>query len=256
MNAPPASPIPHRRVALVTGSAQGIGEAIAQRLIADGDTVVLLDIAAAVKDTATRIGAADAVRVDARDTPALQAAVHDVATRFGRLDILVNCAGTCGRESFEELTPATWQRDLDTNLTAMAFACQAAVFPHMRQQGSGRLINIASVSGKVGGIGPIDPAGSGGRSGAAYASAKAGAINLTRWIARQVGAWGITANAVAPGPIASPMAAGAEYGVSQSPIPRMGEPAEVAGAVAYLVGTDSSYTTGICLHVDGGYVLA
>ncbi|MFF9778781.1 SDR family NAD(P)-dependent oxidoreductase [Streptomyces sp. NPDC013978] len=256
MTAPLASPNPRRRVALVTGAAQGIGEAIAQRLIADGDIVVLLDIAPTVKDTAARIGAADALRVDVRDIPALQASVHDVATRFGRLDILVNCAGTCGRESFEDLSLATWQRDVDTNLTAMAFACQAAVFPHMKEQGSGRLINIASVSGKIGGIGPVDPAGSGGRSGAAYASAKAGAINLTRWIARQVGAWGITANAVAPGPIASPMAAGAEYGVSHTPIPRMGEPSEVAGAVAYLIGPDSSYTTGTCLHVDGGYVLA
>ncbi|KUO05545.1 SDR family NAD(P)-dependent oxidoreductase [Streptomyces caeruleatus] len=256
MTAHPASSDPSRRVALITGAAQGIGEAIAQRLIADGDIAVLLDIAPTVEDTAARIGAADAVRVDIRDIPALQAAVHDVATRFGRLDVLVNCAGTCGRESFEELSPATWQRDIDTNLTAMAFACQAAVFPHMKEQGSGRLVNIASVSGKVGGIGPVDSAGGGGRSGAAYASAKAGAINLTRWIARQVGVWGITANAVAPGPIASPMAAGAEYGVSRTPIPRMGEPSEVAGAVAYLVGPDSSYTTGTCLHVDGGYVLA
>ncbi|SEB58072.1 SDR family NAD(P)-dependent oxidoreductase [Streptomyces melanosporofaciens] len=256
MSAPSAPSNPHPRVALVTGAAQGIGEAIAQRLIADGDRVVLLDIAPTVKDTAARIGAADAVRVDVTDIPELQSSIHDVATQFGRLDILVNCAGTCGRESFEDLSPATWQRDIDTNLTAMAFACQAAVFPHMKEQGSGRLINIASVSGKVGGIGPVDPAGRGGRSGAAYASAKAGAINLTRWIARQVGAWGITANAVAPGPISSPMAAGAEYGVSQSPIPRMGEPAEVAAAVAYLAGPDSSYTTGTCLHVDGGYVLA
>ncbi|MFH8491069.1 SDR family NAD(P)-dependent oxidoreductase [Streptomyces longisporoflavus] len=252
----PAPADPARRVALITGAAQGIGEAIAQRLIDDGDMVVLLDIAPTVKDTAVRIGAADAVRVDVTDIPALQAAVHEVAEHFGRLDILVNCAGTCGRESFEELSPATWQRDLDTNLAAMAFACQAAVFPHMKEQGSGRLINIASVSGKVGGIGPVDPDGAGGRSGAGYASAKAGAINLTRWIARQAGVWGITANTVAPGPIASPMAAGAEYGVSQSPVPRMGEPAEVAAAVAYLAGPGSSYTTGICLHVDGGYVLA
>lgn len=245
-----------RPIALVTGAAQGIGEAIAARLIAEDHDVVLLDISPTVDETATRIKAAGSIRVDIRDVSELQRAVHGVADQHGRLDVLVNCAGTCGRESFEDLSIDTWHRDIDTNLTAMAFACQAAVFPHMKAQGGGRLINIASVSGKVGGIGPVTPDGTGGRSGAAYASAKAGAINLTRWIARQVGAWGITANVVAPGPIASPMTQGADYGVSRSPIPRMGEPDEVAAAVAYLAGSGSSYTTGTCLHVDGGYVLA
>lgn len=247
---------PRPGISIVTGAAQGIGEAIAARLVAEGGHVVLFDISPEVEKTARRLGAAGSVRVDVTDVDDLQQAVHGVADEHGGLDTLVNCAGTCGRESFEELSHATWTRDIDTNLTAMAFACQAAVFPHMRGQGGGRLINIASVSGKVGGIGPVDPAGAGGRSGAAYASAKAGAINLTRWIARQVGAWGITCNAVAPGPIASPMADGAEYGVAGLPIPRMGTPAEVAAAVAYLIGPDSDYTTGSCLHVDGGTVMA
>jgi NAD(P)-dependent dehydrogenase (short-subunit alcohol dehydrogenase family) len=247
---------PFPGIAIVTGSAQGIGAAIVARLIAEGGQVVLLDISPAVEETARRLGAAGTVRVDITEVDALQRAIHDVAAEHGGLDTLVNCAGTCGRESFEGLSLATWRRDIDTNLTATAFACQAAVFPHMRGQGSGRIVNITSVSGKVGGVGPVDPAGTGGRSGAAYVAAKAGVINLTRWIARQVGVWGITCNSVAPGPIASPMAAGAEYGVSGLPVPRMGTPAEVAAAVAYLVGPDSGYTTGTCLHVDGGMVLA
>ncbi|MFB7091052.1 SDR family NAD(P)-dependent oxidoreductase [Streptomyces sp. NPDC056296] len=244
------------RTAVVTGSAQGIGRAIAERLIADGDTVVLLDVADHVHRTAEEIGAAGALQVDIQDLDALRAAIHGTARERGRLDILVNCAGTCGRESFAELSPETWRRDLDTNLTATAFACQAAVFPHMREQGWGRLVNIASVSGKAGGIGPVDRDGAGGRSGAAYASAKAGTINLTRWMARQVGSWGITCNAVAPGPISSSMTKGAEYGVESQPIPRFGRPAEVAGAVSYLISPDAEYTTGTCLHVDGGSVLA
>ncbi|MGW5150481.1 SDR family NAD(P)-dependent oxidoreductase [Rhodococcus koreensis] len=244
------------RTAIVTGSAQGIGKAIAERLIADGNEVVLLDIADHVRQTAHEIKAAGSLQVDIRDLESLRAAVHGVGHEHGRLDILVNCAGTCGRESFEELSPATWNRDIETNLTATAFACQAAVFPYMRAQGRGRLVNVASVSGKVGGIGPVDPDGGGGRSGAAYAAAKAGTINLTRWIARQVGTWGITCNTVAPGPIASPMAAGADYGVGSLPIPRLGEPREVAGAVSYLVSSDADYTTGACIHVDGGSVLA
>jgi 3-oxoacyl-[acyl-carrier protein] reductase len=243
-------------VTIVTGAAQGIGKAIAGRLISEGAEVTILDISAAVEPTATEIGATDALRLDITDIDALQKGINKVAARHGRLDVLVNCAGTCGRESFEDLNLSTWRRDLDTNLTAAAFGCHAAVFPHMRSQGSGRLVNIASVSAKLGGIGPVYRDGTGGRSGAAYASAKAGAVNLTRWIARQVGPWGITCNAVIPGPISSAMTAGATYDLDSIPVPRMGTPEEVAAAVAYLVGPDSGYTTGTCMHVDGGMVLA
>jgi 3-oxoacyl-[acyl-carrier protein] reductase len=244
------------RLAIVTGAAQGIGRAIAQRLVADGNRVVLMDILDSVHETAVDLSATAAVRLDVRDVATLQAKIHDTASQFGRLDILVNCAGTCGRESFEELSLATWQRDLETNLRATAFACQAAVFPHMRERAYGRLVNIVSVSGKVGGVGPVDVSGTPGRSGAAYASAKAGSINLTRWIARQVGAWGITANSVAPGPIASPMAMDAQYPIDEMPIPRLGRPEEVASAVSYLTSDEAEYVTGMCMHVDGGMVRA
>ena len=242
-------------VAIVTGSAQGIGRAIAERLIADGGDVMLLDLSPETAATATEIGAVGSVVIDVTDVEALQAAVRTVAVDHGRLDTLVNCAGTCGRDAFSDLTPEIWHRDLDTNLTAVAFACQAAVFPTMQTQGYGRIVNIASVSGMVGGVGPVHLNGSGGRSGAAYASAKAGSINLTRWLAREVGRWGITCNTVAPGPIQSQMTTGADYGLGANPVPRMGTAREVAAAVAYLVGPDSAYTTGTCLHVDGGMVL-
>lgn len=243
-------------VTIVTGSAQGIGRAIAERLIADGGQVLLFDRSPQTSATAAEIGAMASVVLDVTDVEALQAAVRQVAVDHGRLDTLVNCAGTCGRDAFADLTPQIWHRDLDTNLTAVAFACQAAVFPAMRAQGYGRIVNIASVSGKAGGVGPVHPDGSGGRSGAAYASAKAGSINFTRWLAREVGQWGITCNAVAPGPIESQLTVGAEYGLGGNPVPRMGTGREVAAAVAYLIGPDSAYTTGTCLHVDGGMVLA
>jgi NAD(P)-dependent dehydrogenase (short-subunit alcohol dehydrogenase family) len=218
--------------------------------------VVLYDLNDAVHATARTIGAHGSAQIDVREVINLQRQIHSTAEEYGRLDILVNCAGTCGRESFEELSVETWDRDLDTNLRATAFACQAAVFPHMRGQGYGRLINIASVSGKSGGVGPVDATGAAGRSGAAYASAKAGTINLTRWIARQVGVWGITANTVAPGPISSPMADEASYPIEEMPIPRLGRPGEVAAAVSYLTRDDAGYVTGTCLHVDGGMVRA
>jgi len=241
---------------IVTGAAQGIGRAIATRLIAEGADVTIFDVSDGVESTAADIGAGGAVRIDVTDIGSLQEAIHQVAAERGGLDVLVNCAGTNARDSFEDMNLAAWRRDIDTNLTAMAFACQAAVFPHMRSQGSGRLVNITSVSAKLGGVGPVYPDGAGGRSGAAYASAKAGTVNLCRWIARQVGVWGITCNAVIPGPIASAMTATASYDLEAIPVPRMGKPEEVAAAVAYLVGPDSGYTTGACMHVDGGMVLA
>jgi 3-oxoacyl-[acyl-carrier protein] reductase len=244
------------RTAIVTGAARGIGREIARRLIAEGIEVSIIDISTEAQAAAEAIGASGALRVDVTEIESLRRAIDEVATRHGRLDVLVNCAGTCGRDSFEDLSLSMWRRDIDTNLTATAFACHAAVFPHMRQQGWGRLVNIASVSAKVGGVGPVHPDGSGGRSGIAYASAKAGVVNLTRWIARQVGGWGITCNAVIPGPISSAMTASATYDIGGLPIPRMGTPSEVAAAVAYLVGPDSGYTTGACMHVDGGMVLA
>ncbi|MBK5308107.1 MAG: SDR family oxidoreductase [Frankiaceae bacterium] len=245
-----------QRVALVTGAAQGIGYAIAERLLLDGHQVVLADFQETVQAAATRLGAAGAVQVDVRQAEAFKSAIDETAASHGRLDVLVNCAGTCGRLGFEEMTLEHWQQDIDTNLTAVMFGCQAAVFPHMREQGWGRLINIVSVSSKAGGVGPVYLDGRGGRSGAAYAAAKAGSLNLTRWIARQVGAWGITANAIAPGPIESAMTAGQTYSIDELPIPRFGKPAEVAGAVSYLAGPDADFVTGTCLHVDGGMIRA
>lgn len=214
--------------------------------------MVLLDIQPSVEQTAAEIGASGFRVVDVSDVEELQRTIREVGDEFGGIDTLVNCAGTCGRESFEEFTPAGWDRDLGTNLKATAFACQAAVFPHMKKAGYGRIVNIASVSGKNGGVGPVSPDGSGGRSGAAYAAAKAGIINYTKWISREVGTSGITANAVCPGPIVSAMTAGAVYSVDEIPAGRQGETAEVAAAVSFLASRQASYISGQALNVDGG----
>lgn len=245
-----------RPVSVVTGAARGIGLAIAQRLVLDGHEVHLVDVLEEVADAAAGVGAHGHHRIDITDIAALTETIGAVARGAGRLDTLVNCAGTCGREAFEHMTEETWQRDIDTNLKATVFGCRAAVFPHMRAQGFGRLVNIASVSGMLGGAGAVTEAGDSLRSGAAYASSKAGVINATRWIARQVGVWGITANVVLPGPIASPMVSTNSYGVSDLPIQRKGRPEEIAAAVSFLAGDEAGFITGDCLHVDGGLVRA
>jgi 3-oxoacyl-[acyl-carrier protein] reductase len=244
-------------IAVITGAAGGIGRAIAGRLSADGFRLVMLDVDPAVTDAAAALPEAEGIVADITQRDPVREVLQRQATS-GRLAVLVNCAGTCSRTGFEDFTPEEWQRDLETNLTATFFLCQAAVFPHMRAQEYGRIVNVASVSGKVGGLGRTEGDGGNGRSGPAYAASKAGVINLTRWIAREVGRWNITCNAVAPGPIATPMSSAhvANYQVEDSPVPRLGRPEEVAGAVAYLAAPGSGYTTGACLHVDGGLVLA
>ncbi|MCL6597605.1 MAG: SDR family oxidoreductase [Alicyclobacillus macrosporangiidus] len=247
------------RVAVVTGAARGIGFAIAERLVRSGNVTVLVDILETVHESAHRLNAedrVDAMQVDIRNKSDVRRMMAEVVDRHGRVDVVVNVAGTCHRDSFEEMTLEHWQIDVDTNMTGTFLVCQAAVFPYMKQQGYGRIINIASVSGKVGGIGPIHADGSGGRSGIAYAASKAGVINMTRWIAKEVGKWGITCNAVLPGPIATDMTEGHAYNLDELAIKRWGTPADVAEAVEFLSRETSSFITGACIHVDGGLVMA
>lgn len=246
-----------RDVAVVTGAAGGIGRAIAQRFAADGYRLLMIDVSPEVVEHAQSLPDAAGAVVDITDHNAIRRHFENIAAE-ARFAALVNCAGTCARTGFESFSPEEWHRDINSNLTSTFFLCQAAVFPHMREQQYGRIVNIASVSGKVGGLGRTEVSGGDGRSGPAYAASKAGVINLTRWIAREVGRWNITCNVVAPGPIATPMTSGheANYEFGDAPVPRFGDPNEVADAVAYLADPDRDYTTGVCLHVDGGLVLA
>lgn len=242
-------------IAVVTGGARGIGRAIGVRLAGDGYRVVLLDVLSDVLDTAAEIPGAHAEVLDIRDEQAVGACFDGLAAD-ARLAVLVNCAATCSRTGFAEFTVPEWRRELDVNLTGTFITCKAAIFPHMRAQAYGRIVNVASVSGKLGGIGTVRDAG--GRSGPAYAASKAGVINLTRWIARDVGRWGITCNAVAPGPIGTRMTEtlDADHEFGSMPVQRFGRPEEVADAVGYLAAPERGFTTGTCLHVDGGTALA
>ncbi len=205
---------------------------------------------------ADELDATHAEVLDVTDGAVVRTVIDEVAERFGGIDVMVNCAGTAHRTSFADTTAEEFMADVSTNMLGTFLCCQAAVFPYMEKARYGRLINIASISGKTGGTGPVHADGSGGRSGVAYASSKAGVINMTRWIAREVGRLGITSNVVAPGPIATQMTAGHAYDTSEIPAGRLGTPEEVADAVAWLATPGAGYVNGTVIDVDGGLTRA
>ena len=235
------------RKALVTGGASGIGAAIARRLAAEGAAVVIGDInAAGAAEVASEIGA-DAASLDVTDAEG----ARSVAADHGPFSILVNNAGTDEFGFFADTDPGQWQRVLAVNLVGV-LACTHAVLPGMQAAGYGRIVNICSEAGRVG-----------SKGSAVYSAAKGGVIAFTKVIAREGARFGITANAIAPGPIETPLLMGAlEFGdLGQKVIEtmrqgtqlrRLGKPEEVAAATAFLASDDASYVTGETLGVAGG----
>ena len=235
------------RKALVTGGAQGIGAAISRRLGAEGAEVVIGDVNLdGAAEVASEIGA-DAVSLDVTDPEASVA----VAREHGPFSILVNNAGTDDFAFFTEITPERWRRLLAINLEGV-FACTQAVLPAMQEAGYGRIVNIASEAGRVG-----------SKGSAVYSAAKGGVIAFTKVVARENARYAITANAVAPGPIETPLLMQArEFGQigekiietmkASTQLRRLGTPDEVAAAVAFLASDDASYVTGETLGVSGG----
>jgi len=229
------------KTALVTGAARGIGYAIAARLATDGARVAVLDLDTAVaKEAAERIGPS-ALALTADVTVARQ-----VDAAFGRLDILVNNAGITGR-SFPiwELSDEDWRRVIDVDLTSVFYCCRSAVRV-MLEQGSGRIVNIASIAGKEGNPTLVP-----------YSAAKAGVIGLTKALAKEVCTRGILVHAVAPAVIGTELLQQMERStvdllVSKIPMGRVGRPEEVAALVAWLVSDDCSFTTGAVHDLSGG----
>jgi 2-hydroxycyclohexanecarboxyl-CoA dehydrogenase len=235
------------RSALVTGGAQGIGEAIVRRLRAEGARVTIGDVdTEGAERVAAEVGA-DAVPLDVTDPDSARAAVDGA----GGLDVLVNNAGMDEFSFFTDTDPGLWERVLAVNLKGV-LACTHATLPRMQRAGYGRIVNIASEAGRVG-----------SKGSAVYSAAKGGVIAFTKTIARENARFGITANAIAPGPIDTPLLRRAtelgelgeriiETMKGATQVRRLGQPDEVAAAVAFLASEESAYVTGETLGVSGG----
>jgi len=238
------------KVALVTGASQGIGEAIAKRLAAQGATVVcaartLRKLQEVVDAIQLAGGKADLVVADLSDAASVRAAVATVMERHGAIHILVNNAGITRDKLLIQMKEDDWDAVIDTNLKGAWTAIQAATKPMMKQRW-GRIINIASVVGQMGNAGQAN-----------YVAAKAGLIGLTKSVARELASRNVTANAVTPGYIETAMTAGLSEDVKaeftkQIPLGRMGTGADIAAAVAFLASEEASYVTGQVLSVNGG----
>lgn len=243
------------RVAIITGAAGGIGEAIAYAFSCNGAIVVVADMNAdGVAETALSInakgGKASWLQVDVTDYKAAQAMVAETVEKYGRVDILANVAGVGHFGHFNDLTPEEFDRVMRINVNGTFYCAQAAAREMVKQK-YGRIINIASIAGARA-----------GEHRPAYGTSKAAVIGLTRQAARDLGADGITVNAIGPGPVDTPLTrkihtknTRKNY-VKVIPAGRYGKVEEMADAALYLAGEAAGYVNGHILFVDGGYVSA
>jgi len=241
------------RVVLVTGAGGGIGRAVARRFDEDVDSrLVLADLRRGpLEETAAALSGAKPLVWDGdlTDEVAVRALFALIQDAYGRIDVAVNSAGILRRTPFEEITKAEWDLVLSANAGSAFLVCQACCEP-MRRQGSGRIINFASVAALVGGI----------LSGAHYAASKAAVISLTRSVAKILAPHGVRCNVLAPSGVDTEMLA--QFTSEQKealcagiPVGRFGTPEEIAGVVHWLASPAADYITGQTIHVNGGAYL-
>ena len=239
------------RTAIVTGAGRGIGLATTRRFLADGWRVALIDIDAGLLDAAmaalARPDATLALEADVADAARIQPAIREAAARFGRLDALVNNAGTAVFKPILDTTPEEWSRTLAVNLTGPFLTTQAAA-PLMAETGGGAVVNITSISGLRASTLRV-----------AYGTSKAALAHLTKQQAVELATLGIRVNAVAPGPVDTAMAQAVHTPEIRRdyhdtiPLNRYGLEAELAEAIFFLCSEKASYITGQTIAVDGGF---
>jgi len=242
------------KVSMVTGSARGIGRAISERLAEEGSIVVITDIhqemaASTAQDISRRFGVDTlALTHDVSSEDSTKEVVDKVIGKYSRIDILVNNAGITKDANFMMMPKSSWDVVIAVNLTG-AFLCTKLVSKQMLRQRSGRIVNIASISGIMGNVGQAN-----------YSASKAGLIGLTKTTARELGKRGIAVNAIAPGYIQSDMTQVLSDELTKKmtdrvPLGTYGTPEDVADAVLFFVSNRAKYITGQVLNVDGGMLM-
>ncbi|MEM1976524.1 MAG: SDR family NAD(P)-dependent oxidoreductase [Nitrososphaerota archaeon] len=241
------------RVAIVTGAGQGIGREVSLQLAQAGAKVVLIDVSDKVFDVLREVrgfgGDGLAIKCDVSRWEDVRAAVNQVLDKFGRIDILVNNAGIYPFKPFTEMGEQDWDKVLDVNLKGV-FNFTRAVLPRMIEQRRGKIINISSIAGSVVGFPNL----------VHYSASKAGIIGFTRALALETAQYGITVNAISPGPIETPgigvLSKEAYEQVRRAiPLGRFGKPEEVAYLVLFLASDKSDFITGQNIVIDGGYTI-
>jgi 3-oxoacyl-[acyl-carrier protein] reductase len=243
------------RVAIVTGAGQGMGLAIAGRLLSEGASVVLADVnsdrlAGAVQELAQWRTMLETVAVDLTRASDVTRLVASARARFGVVDILVNNAGVLRSSAIEQISEEEWDLVVNANLKA-SFLCAQAVVPDMKARRYGKVLNMASMAGRA----------TSTLGGAHYTAAKAGVLGLTRHLARELAPYRINVNAVSPGIVDTPMVAAAltleqrEKLAASIPFERLGAPAEIASLVAFLVSDEAAYITGASVDIHGGELI-